>query len=483
MKPVDFCFYPFIVLLFYNLVRDCGCMISNYPILIIVSFDGFRYDYLNKTDTPNFRKLAANGVQAPWIEPRFITKTFPNHFSIATGLYEESHGIVGNNFFDPTLNDTFHLNDTDPKWWDTGALPLWVSNQMAEPGRYSGGMMWPGVDARIRNQTTFYYTTYNKSKPYHERVDDVISWLTDDKSPANCIFLYFDEPDGAGHRHGPDSFEVKEEIRRADNVTGYLITRLTEVGLFDKTNLIITSDHGMTDIPASQTINMSSFIDVNMYKAFGASPVWSILPDLKNEETVYKKFLNASKTMKFEVYKKQDIPEVYHYKNSSRIMPILVVSHDHWDILPYSSYSNDTSVHGNHGYNNSQPTMRPFFIAHGPDFKKGYLSKPFRNIDIYPLACHLLGIEPMPNNGSMEIVINLLRHPPVNIDNILLLVLVIILSICMIAALIAVVKLHQKRKKTQAVHPSHRSNSNLSDDCLAPEETQSLISSPHGDDV
>lgn len=117
--------FLYTLILLSILFKICLC-ISTYPLLIIISFDGFRYDYLNKTDAPNLAKLASDGVRAPWIEPRFITKTFPNHFSIATGLYEESHGIVGNNFFDPVLNDTFRLGRNESEWWDTGAIPLWV---------------------------------------------------------------------------------------------------------------------------------------------------------------------------------------------------------------------------------------------------------------------------------------------------------------------------------------------------------------------
>lgn len=484
-QPVSFRYDFTLLVLLVVFLRSCLCAVSKSPLLIVVSFDGFRYDYLNKTDTPNFGRLAADGVRAPWIEARFITKTFPNHFSIATGLYEESHGIVANTFYDPILNDTFHLGDTDAKWWDTGAVPIWVSNQLAGPGRYSGGMMWPGTDALIRNQTTFHLVPYDKSKPYYERVDEVVFWLTNDTMPANCVFLYFEEPDSTGHRYGPDSPEVAEQIRRADNVTGYLIAKLTEADLFDKVNLIITSDHGMTDIPNSQVIDMSSFVDSNTYMAFGTTPVWGILPRPGKEEEVYNSFLNASKTMNFEVYKKEDIPEVYHYKNNRRIQPILVVSNEHWDIEQNLNNFYETPVHGNHGYNNSISSMHPFFIAHGPDFKKGYLSQPFRNIDIYPLACHLLGIKQRANNGSMENVRDLLRYPPmVNIDYIILIVLSIMLSLCTIAAIIAIVKLHQRRKqKNQTACPTLLSNSNVHVDCLAPEEIQSLMSSTHNDDT
>lgn len=372
--------------------------VSKYPLLIVVSFDGFRWDYLNKTDTPNFDKIIANGVKAPCIEARFITKTFPNHHSIATGLYEETHGIVANSFYDPVLNDVFSLSDTGPEWWDTGAVPVWVGNQLSDSDRFSGGMMWPGTNAWIKNQTAFHVRNYDDTLPWNTRVDEVIQWLLDVDTPANCVYMYFENPDSAAHEFGPNSPQVVLEIQRADSIIGYLVASLKAAGLYDQINIIITSDHGMAEVPAENTIDLTTLVDTSLFQSYGSSPVWSILPNEGLDDVVYESLKNASLNLSFEVYKKEDIPEVYHYQNNRRIMPILVVSNDHWDILPYTPYPPTQPVTGNHGYNNSLTDMHPFFMAIGPDFKSNYLSTPFRNIDIYPLVCCLIGIQPMPNN-------------------------------------------------------------------------------------
>lgn len=150
---------------------------------------------------------------------------------------------------------------------------------MSANDRYSGGMMWPGTDALIKNQLPQHLRNYLRTESWYLRVDQVIQWLTDPIAPANCVFMYFDEPDGAGHRYGPESPEVIEQIRRVDNITGYLINQLLDVDLYDKVNLIITSDHGMLEVPNSNIINMSLVVNSSLYQAFGGSPVWSIRPN------------------------------------------------------------------------------------------------------------------------------------------------------------------------------------------------------------
>ncbi|GAB6029723.1 Bis(5'-adenosyl)-triphosphatase enpp4, variant 2 [Chamberlinius hualienensis] len=308
--------------------------LSEHPLLLVVSFDGFRYDYLTKTDTPNFDRLISDGVTVPWIEARFTTKTFPNHHSIATGVYEETHGIVANNFYDPVLNQSFDLDYTGAEWWDVdGVIPVYTANQMAGSGRHSGGMMWPGTNAWIKNQTCDAFHDYDDSISWFWRVDTVINWFLDPARPVNVVYLYFEEPDSTAHTYGPDSEEVIEQIQRADNITGYLRSRLESVGLWDQINLIITSDHGMASVPHENVIYMADIIDTSTFQYYGSSPVYSIQAnDPADNDAIYEILYNASLTRPYTVYKKEDIPEVYHYQNNRRILPILIVADDTWDI-------------------------------------------------------------------------------------------------------------------------------------------------------
>ncbi|XP_014675768.1 PREDICTED: ectonucleotide pyrophosphatase/phosphodiesterase family member 5-like [Priapulus caudatus] len=273
--------------MFCKILLVCWCVVcawsgadassSTHPLLLIVSFDGFRYDYLDKTNTPNFDALIADGVKAKWMEASFPTKTFPNHYTLATGLYEESHGIIANNFYDPDLDATFHKRTsmTESRWWDAGAEPIWVTNQRcdrakeAEPGcrsRRSGAFFWVGSEAEVKGQQPHRYMAYDESYPFRDRVETVVSWLTDADAPTNLGLMYFHEPDSTGHTHGPDSPELATAVKMVDDVVGHLVKRLRDVGLYDRVNLIVTSDHGMTSVHPKNTIMLDDYIDSATYR-------------------------------------------------------------------------------------------------------------------------------------------------------------------------------------------------------------------------
>lgn len=200
------------------------------PTVILVSFDGFRWDYMDKVSTPNFDYIVQNGVKAKHIVNTFVTKTFPNHYTIVTGLYEESHGIVANTMYDPVFKSWFFLNNTEARWWNAGE-PIWVTNQLA--GKTSGIVFWPGSSVPIRGRYPTHYLKYDGRLPFNSRVDHVISLLESDYPPA-FLAVYFQEPDHSGHLFGPDSKEVENAISLADNTTGYLLESLKSRGLLDQ---------------------------------------------------------------------------------------------------------------------------------------------------------------------------------------------------------------------------------------------------------
>lgn len=390
--------------------------ISNHPLLLIVSFDGFRYDYLDLYSTPNFKALAADGVKAQWMQPCFISKTFPNHYCIATGLYAESHGIVGNEFYDPIIGGEFDMKDTAAEWWDTGANPIWVLNQEGAADRHSGGMMWPGTNARIRGQTTFSYTSSDRNMSWSNKLDIVIGWFNRTVDPVNLALLYFDGADGAGHGYGPESIQVQERVELMDFYLGCLIQKLQETGLYDNMNLVVVSDHGMAPVLTENVIEVDTIIDRTLYTVYGDTPVWNIQPNPGYEDFVYNTLLNASQTYEFEIYKKEDIPAEYHYQNSIRISPLLLVANENYDIQ-HTKKTYLTNVHGTHGYNNSVTTMRTIFYARGPAFKKDHVIAPIKNIDLFSLFSEILQLTPAPNNGSLANVADALLVPPTNMPN------------------------------------------------------------------
>jgi len=287
-KWLSFAGYMSILLIALDSVNVCTSH-EELSRVLLISLDGFRWDYLNMVnsrgiDTPNFQMLIDNGVvvKASGVQNVFITKTFPNHYSLVTGLYEESHGIVGNEFYDPVFNETFTLNKTmnNIKWWNgTGTQnvePVWVTNDV-EGGEHhaSGVYFWPGSEVKGM-QPRYFKSPFNMSVPFSARVNTMAGWFTQENMPINFGAIYYHEPDETGHQHGPNSTEMVDMIVKLDQYVGNMITVLKERLIFNELNIILTSDHGMSAMHAN--VYLDDYVDSSLYSWFGSSPVVNILP-------------------------------------------------------------------------------------------------------------------------------------------------------------------------------------------------------------
>ncbi|XP_002714505.1 ectonucleotide pyrophosphatase/phosphodiesterase family member 5 [Oryctolagus cuniculus] len=371
--------------------------------VLLVSFDGFRWDYLYKVPTPHFHYIMQSGVHVKQVTNIFITKTYPNHYTLVTGLFAENHGIVANDMFDPILNKSFSLDDMniyDSEFWEE-ATPIWVTNQ--REGHSSGAAMWPGADVKIHNSFPTHYMPYNESMSFEDRVAKIIEWFTS-KEPINLGLLYWEEPDDMGHHLGPDSPLMGPVISDIDKKLGYLIQMLKNAKLWNTVNLIITSDHGMTQCSKQRVIELDQYVDKEHYTLIDRSPVAAILPKEGKFDEVYEALAHAHPNLT--VYKKEEIPERWHYKYNNRIQPIIAVADEGWYILQNKS---DDFLLGNHGYDNALAEMHPIFLAHGPAFRKNFTKEAMNSTDLYPMLCHLLNITAMPHNGSLRNVQDLLN--------------------------------------------------------------------------
>ncbi|GFR57731.1 ectonucleotide pyrophosphatase/phosphodiesterase family member 5 [Elysia marginata] len=375
--------------------------------LLLISFDGFRWNYLQRTNTPNFDKFIKGGVHAKYgIKDAFVTKTFPNHFTLVTGLWEESHGIINNEMYDPVLNESFSppntKSQTSPEWYSVGAEPIWVTNQLQKLQGRSGVHMWVGGGAPIKWVQPSRYIPFSSSVQDHDKVDTLVKWFTDEY-PINLGLMYFMQPDYDGHEFGPESKEVTKRIGQLDEVVGYLLAQLEAKDLLKDMNIIITSDHGFSSTPKQNAINLNDFIDSSSYTLTGLTPIANIWPHEGKMEEIFQNLTKgATKNHNFTVYRREDVPSHFHYSKNRRIPPILAVAKDHF-VFVTNEHPEPYNL-GNHGYDNRNQNMHPFFLAMGPSFKKGYSIDTFNSVDVYPLMCQLLQVIPAPNNGSMDVV-------------------------------------------------------------------------------
>ncbi|KAK4873421.1 hypothetical protein RN001_015450 [Aquatica leii] len=385
--------------------------ISEHPILIVVSFDAFRYNYIENKVTPNLLKLRELGTYADYINNVFPTKTFTNHHSIATGLYAENHGVVGNEFYDKDKKQTFKIS-YELFHYDETIIPIWRLNELSGRNRYSGSMMWPGASFEYQGKEPTYLQKFEPESNWFKRVDTVLSWIEDPKKPANLVMLYFEEPDVHGHAYGIKSTQVQDMIQRLDNISMYLHERLVAKELVDKVNVIHLSDHGMVTVTPLKFINLTNFVKADTFKTACTSPTLHIIPNDGLEEDIYQRLKNASEENgHFTVYKKDDIPSRWRFKNNPRVAPIYAVANEGYafhDMFKISKYYADkfgfevtnTSEFGVHGYDNQLPSMHPFFMARGPQIKVNHKVPPFNSVDLFSLFCAILNIKPSRHDGS-----------------------------------------------------------------------------------
>jgi ectonucleotide pyrophosphatase/phosphodiesterase family protein 5 len=365
------------------------------PYVILISFDGFRWDYVNRGITPNFDFMKENGASAISLRSCFPTKTFPNHTSIITGMYPEHHGIISNNFEDYFNGKRFSMGDTIESrnsYWYKGEA-FWET--AGRQGIITASYFWPGSDVSTSYRHPTYFYHYEYKKPYKERVDGVIDWLNlpYDKRP-HFITSYFEATDTYGHDFGPDSPQVNLAIAQLDSVLGYFFQKLKEINLFDSTNIIVVSDHGMAETSLEKTVNIEEMLDGYKYESGDNGPFMLIEPAEGEVENIYNKL--KENEIHFKVYKKEDVPEYYHYSDNPLISKIVIIAENGWGVETNKSLKNlkKYGTKGNHGYDNYWMDMNGIFYAMGPAFKAQYRVGTINNIDIYPLLCKIFNLTP-----------------------------------------------------------------------------------------
>lgn len=397
------------LLVFYSGCKEFRKEDDQQPYLIVLSLDGFRWDYPTKANTPTLDSLAKIGSRAESIVACFPTKTFPNHYSIATGLYPDKHGIVMNDFHAPDVGGKYGVKYRttvqDGKYY--GGTPIW--NAAEKQGVKSASLFWVGSTADIQGMKPSISINYNEQLPQDTRIDSLVNWI---RLPLNkrphLIMWYYHEPDGLGHEYGPESEEIIGVIENLDQFLTRFFKKMRQLPQFDKLNFIITSDHGMAHISPNRNINIDEIVDTSLIEFVdGGNPIMNIKVKEGQLDKVYNQLIEGN--YKYKAWKHGQLPEHLHYGNNVRTHDITIVADSSWSIN-WSEPSSEYSMFGTHGYENTNKDMNAIFYAAGPAFKENHIHPQFNNIDIYPLMGEILEIELPENDGKLENVIGLLKN-------------------------------------------------------------------------
>ena len=378
---------------------------------VLLSLDGNRWDYPDYYNMPFFDSLEVVGVSAR-MAPSFPSSTFPNHYTMATGLVPDHTGLVNNSYWDPGRQYKYSMGDTlcryDPYYY--GGEPIWVTAQ--RQGLKTGNVYWVGSDIPICDTYPTYYRKWDQEPhwTFEERADEIVRLMSlPEEERPRLVMGYFDEPDHYGHVYGPISPETKAMCEHMDSLVHALYLRLMALPHAGQINFIVTADHGMTEISTDRFLCVRDYVPEEMVERVVGNTPTSIWVKEGYVDTLYNRLQEVEHVR---VWKHGQVPEYLNYGTSERLGDILVCPDLGWQF----NWTPSTG-HGAHGFDCTEPDMMVAFRAIGPDFKEGYQApftegeqSAFRNIDLYPLLCKLLGIRPAPVDGKLERIQNILKQ-------------------------------------------------------------------------
>lgn len=376
------------------------------PILILVAFDGWRGDYLDRIEAPALHRLAAGGVRSEGLVPVFPALTFPNHYTLVTGLRPARHGIVSNTMLDPAIPGRFALSNTavtsNPAWWH--GEPIW--HTATRQGLRSATMFWPGSDVAIAGRYPTYWRRFQHTMPPADRTNQVLAWLRlpEDERPR-LITLYYSDLDTAGHNEGPDSPAVREAAARVDHELGRLVDGVATLGLETRVHWIVVSDHGMTPLSGDRLIVLDDYLDPATVQVVDTGPWLTLNPVGTSADDIHAKLHGRHPHLR--VFRSAELPARYGLAGHPRLPALVALADEGWFIVTRDYLARrDPAARwgGAHGFDPSHASMRGLFVAAGPRLAQGRLIPPFENVHVYELLCAILGLTPAANDGDPAVV-------------------------------------------------------------------------------
>lgn len=379
------------------------------PTVLLVSLDAFRWDYLQRPAAANLRAIAARGVHAERLVPSFPSKTFPNHYTLVTGLYPAHHGIVANVMADSAIGRFATGADPavrDGRWF--GGEPIWVTAEKQHVR--TAPLFWPGSEAAIEGVRPTWYRVYDGNVSRADRVRAALALLAlpPDSAPR-LITAYFSDVDDASHAVGPSGARTDTAIARVDSAVGALVAGIGRLHLTEVVDIVVVSDHGMAPIARDRVVYLDDYVAMDSLEVIDWTPVATIAPKPGHEAYVYAHLAHANPHLA--VYWKHDVPERFHFNDNPRITPIVGIADEGWSISTHerAAHAGNAAAGGAHGYDNQLPSMGALFVAAGPRLRQGLTVPPFQNIHVYSLLAELLGVTPAKTDGSLDSVRVLLR--------------------------------------------------------------------------
>lgn len=382
--------------------------------LILISIDGFRWDYLQRYAAPTLQQLAATGAHLRSLTPSYPTKTFPNHYTLVTGLRPARHGIVGNWFHDSATGENFGMkiaeSNSTERWWL--GEPVWITAE--KQGVKSACYFWPGSEVAHKGLRPTRWLPFDDKIPSADRVDGLLGWLD---APAaqrpRLLTLYFSAVDTAGHELGPDDPGMQRAITEVDQAIARLLAGLATRGLRERTNLVIVSDHGMSPISPERVIFLEDLVDPATVEVEVTGTYAGLRPKPGTRSAAeLAAAIRAKAPPQLKVYERGHLPERFHFDGSPRIPAVMLVTDDQWCIERKAGWPAFAAHYkkGNHGWDNATPNMGALFIAQGPAFRTGVELPPMDNIHVYNVVCRVLGLKPAPNDGDDRLARAVIRR-------------------------------------------------------------------------
>jgi predicted AlkP superfamily pyrophosphatase or phosphodiesterase len=395
-----------------------GCAARGVPgrqpageLLILVAFDGFRWDYDRKAPTPTLHRLAATGVRAEGLIPAYPSKTIPNMYTLATGMYPGHHGMIANTILDPATGRTFErsrrADAQDPMWW--GGDPIW--NVIQRTGRKAASMFWTGSEALVGGMRPAYTREFDDTVPGNDRVDQLLAWL--DLPPADrpaFLAVYLNDADRAGHAYGPESPQLRAAVMAVDAQLGRLVAGLEQRGLLAQTNLVVVADHGMAEVRQERTIVVDAFLQPADGEITDINPTLGVAPRAGREDAVYAALSTAHPRLK--MYRRAETPEHWRFRDQPRVPAVTGVADEGWVVIrrrELATYWQRSPIGGEHGYDPRLESMRGIFVASGPAFRVGARVPAFENVHVHHIVAMAMGSSPAANDGNPVIARRVLR--------------------------------------------------------------------------